>query len=493
MLAVNASVLTKTLLRLEVAFSWGNCSLPLRLSTTLIHREPNSSLRHPSTWQPNVRHVRSLTCSSVVCLTSGGHRHKSRRYDFKDANSVNFREINSCCNRSVTGTRPMYSSISNLTKAGRKKSKKMSTSPDSKSPSEPEIAEENSPSVASNPELALDKIIEKLEEFAPSSLAEEWDNVGLLVEPSPPHEVHKVFLTNDLTEEILEEAIKLESGLIISYHPPIFAPLKRLTMKTEKQRIIVRAIEKGVAIYSPHTAHDSVKGGVNDWLLSAFGNQTGTAISCSGEDKKYKLEIIVSKQFKQKVQEVFNTENGGHPKCEKKADGSYHFNVICDKETLKKLSTALSAKKVERNTQITKLYPDPCSETGAGRFLELAESVTVEDCVQKVKGHLELEHVQLALGKGKTMESSIQSVAVCAGSGGKVLAGVKADLYLTGEMSHHEILAAVSMGTSVITCNHSNTERGFLKNSFKNTLEQLLGENVAVLVSEVDADPLKVV
>lgn len=90
-------------------------------------------------------------------------------------------------------------------------------------------------------------------------------------------------------------------------------------------------------------------------------------------------------------------------------------------------------------------------------------------------------------------ESSIQSVAVCAGSGGKVLAGVKADLYLTGEMSHHEILAAVAMGTSVITCNHSNTERGFLKSSFKTTLEQLLGENVTVLLSEVDADPLKVV
>jgi putative NIF3 family GTP cyclohydrolase 1 type 2 len=52
--------------------------------------------------------------------------------------------------------------------------------------------------------------------------------------------------------------------------PPIFVPMKRLTQATSKQRIIVRAIERRIAIYSPHTSYDCVTGGVNDWLAGAF-------------------------------------------------------------------------------------------------------------------------------------------------------------------------------------------------------------------------------
>ena len=67
----------------------------------------------------------------------------------------------------------------------------------------------------------------------------------------------------------------------------------------------------------------------------------------------------------------------------------------------------------------------------------------------------------------------------------------KADVYLTGEMSHHEVLDAVSRGVHVILCEHSNTERGFLT-EFQIKLNLLLEEKIDVLVSSVDADPLTV-
>ena len=86
----------------------------------------------------------------------------------------------------------------------------------------------------------------------------------------------------------------------------------------------------------------------------------------------------------------------------------------------------------------------------------------------------------------------IRSVAVCAGSGGSVLRGVRADLYLTGEMSHHEVLDAVCRGTHVILCDHSNTERGFLAVVRQRLTEKLMN-NVEVIVSETDRDPLEVV
>lgn len=119
--------------------------------------------------------------------------------------------------------------------------------------------------------MELKTVVRKLNKFAPTTLAESWDNVGLLVEPTPPHEVKTLFLTNDLTEEVLEEAIEKDANMILSYHPPIFSALKRLTMRNEKERIIVKAIEKRIAIYSPHTSYDAVEGGVNDWLSSGLG------------------------------------------------------------------------------------------------------------------------------------------------------------------------------------------------------------------------------
>ena len=86
----------------------------------------------------------------------------------------------------------------------------------------------------------------------------------------------------------------------------------------------------------------------------------------------------------------------------------------------------------------------------------------------------------------------IKTVAVCAGSGASVLHGVKADLYLTGEMSHHEVLDAACKGTHVVLCDHSNTERGFLK-VVQRRLVDKLATKVQVIVSEVDRDPLVVV
>ena len=86
----------------------------------------------------------------------------------------------------------------------------------------------------------------------------------------------------------------------------------------------------------------------------------------------------------------------------------------------------------------------------------------------------------------------MKSVAVCAGSGSSVLHGVCADLYISGEMSHHEVLDAVHRGRSVILCDHSNTERGFLGNLQK-TLTELFENKVSVIQFTVDKDPLEIV
>lgn len=86
----------------------------------------------------------------------------------------------------------------------------------------------------------------------------------------------------------------------------------------------------------------------------------------------------------------------------------------------------------------------------------------------------------------------IQTIACCAGSGSSVLSGVKAELYLTGEMSHHEVLDAVSNNVNVVLCEHSNTERGYLK-TLVPVFAELFSNKLEVVVSESDKDPLLVI
>lgn len=91
---------------------------------------------------------------------------------------------------------------------------------------------------------------------------------------------------------------------------------------------------------------------------------------------------------------------------------------------------------------------------------------------------------------------TVKSVAVCAGSGGSILRGVAADVYLSGEMSHHEVLAALASHSSVILCEHSNTERGYLASILAPHLQSAFakegGASVTVVCSQKDSDPLKI-
>lgn len=84
--------------------------------------------------------------------------------------------------------------------------------------------------------LSLKDVVNTLEGFASTSLADSWDNVGLLIEPSEKKIVHNIMLTNDLTEDVVEEAIQANINLIICYHPIIFTPMKCITTKTWKVR-----------------------------------------------------------------------------------------------------------------------------------------------------------------------------------------------------------------------------------------------------------------
>lgn len=136
--------------------------------------------------------------------------------------------------------------------------------------------------------------------------------------------------------------------------------------------------------------------------------------------------------------------------------------------------------------------PPGATAPAIGRALTLAAPMTLDACVAGVKAHLGLDHVRLAAAPAHADGSrGIATIALCAGAGGGVLAGQEADLYLTGEMRHHDILAAVERGTSVLVCDHTNTERGYLTRLRDRLAAVCAGVEFAV--SARDGEPLRVV
>lgn len=155
--------------------------------------------------------------------------------------------------------------------------------------------------------IKLNEITDYLEEKFPLSYAEEYDNVGLLVGKTDK-EVKNILISLDCTYETIEEAIKLNCNLIITHHPVIFSPIKSVADNSYCGRMIIKAIENDISIYSAHTNLDGAPGGLTDYLagllsLSVVGNMENNI----GRILKAP-EGFTSKQLISKLKEVFNTE-----------------------------------------------------------------------------------------------------------------------------------------------------------------------------------------
>jgi dinuclear metal center YbgI/SA1388 family protein len=105
--------------------------------------------------------------------------------------------------------------------------------------------------------------------FAPLALAESWDNVGLLVGDAT-RPVTCVITCLTVTPDVVAEAIGFHAELIVSHHPMLFKPVQKLVATDPQGAMLLQLIESGVAIYSPHTAFDSARGGINQQLASLF-------------------------------------------------------------------------------------------------------------------------------------------------------------------------------------------------------------------------------
>ncbi len=121
-----------------------------------------------------------------------------------------------------------------------------------------------------------------LNEIAPVRLAEEWDNIGLLVGRTEK-KVNVILCALDFSEEVLAQAVKCHADIVVTHHPVIFRGIRQLTDNDWQNRLLMEAVRNDIAVYSAHTNLDSAAGGVNDVLAALLELENVESLS-GGED-----------------------------------------------------------------------------------------------------------------------------------------------------------------------------------------------------------------
>lgn len=119
-------------------------------------------------------------------------------------------------------------------------------------------------------EATVNDIVKIMDGIAPPDLAEAWDNVGLLVGRGSSA-VKKLMVALDVSPEVVEQAMEHKVQMIVTHHPVIFDPIKKMTDRTWQHKLLLDCAENKIAVYSAHTSLDSVLGGVNDVLAEKMG------------------------------------------------------------------------------------------------------------------------------------------------------------------------------------------------------------------------------
>ncbi len=121
-----------------------------------------------------------------------------------------------------------------------------------------------------------------IEEFAPLSIQEGWDNSGLCI-GSPEASVSSVLLGLDCTPELVDEAVECGADMIVTHHPLIFSGLKKISPEDQVGAAVIKAVKAGISVYAAHTSADKVIAGVSGAMAARLGLKNVTILDEDGE------------------------------------------------------------------------------------------------------------------------------------------------------------------------------------------------------------------
>jgi dinuclear metal center YbgI/SA1388 family protein len=358
-------------------------------------------------------------------------------------------------------------------------------------------------------------VVAFLEEFAPPGLAAEWDNVGLLLgDRQAPVERLMTCLT--VTPESAAEAVEAKAQLIVTHHPILFRPVKRLTTASAEGRMLLALIRAGVAVYSPHTAFDNTRGGINDTLARRLGLADVAPLRRGEGPRQCKLVIFVPDKDLARVSDALFAAGAGHigeySECSFRLAGTgtffgsdasnptvgqkgrredvseWRLEVVCPEASVESVVAAMR-KAHSYEEPAYDVYPlrPAASRFGEGRVGRLPAPQPLAGLARAVKAALQAGMVQAVGDPARPVER----VAIVCGAGGEFLHDAlraRADVLLTGEMRFHDYLAARAQELALLLPGHYATERF----GVEELAARLAGQwqDVEVWASRRESDPV---
>jgi dinuclear metal center YbgI/SA1388 family protein len=316
--------------------------------------------------------------------------------------------------------------------------------------------------------MKISEIILSLEELAPFSLQEDYDNSGLII-GHPDWETDGCLICVDVNEGVIDEAARLKFRLVVSHHPVIFKGLVRLTGQTMTERIVAKAIREEVAIISMHTNLDNSKEGVNRIFAEKLG-LTELSILRKSRGLLRKLVTFCPTEFAGKVREAIFEAGAGHigeyDQCSFNAAGSGTFRAG---DNTSPFVGDIGESHMESETRIETIFPaykqksiirallnshpyeevaydiypleNEFDQAGAGMIGTLEQKMTEMQFLMLLKDVLNIPCIRHSPLLGK----KVGKVAVCGGSGSFLLGDAiqhKADFFVSSDFKYHQFFDA---------------------------------------------------
>ena len=316
----------------------------------------------------------------------------------------------------------------------------------------------------------LKDIIAVIEKFAPRALQEDYDNSGLNIGDTE-EAATGCLVCLDVTEEVLAEAMSLNVNFIISHHPVIFDKLSRITGQSTAEKIVMKAIRQGIAIYALHTNLDNLHSGVSRILGRKIGLNDMKVLRTS-KGLLRKLVTFCPREQAGKVREAIFTAGAGHigkyDQCSFNTEGTGSFR---GNESTNPFVGESGQLHYEPETRIETIFPFYLEKEIVRALLEAHPYEEVAYDIYKLEndfdkvgmgmiGMLEqemseiefLQHLKVSLGTGcirhsELLGKKVRRVAVCGGSGSFLIQDAirnRADFFVTADLKYHQFQQAAS-------------------------------------------------
>lgn len=345
-------------------------------------------------------------------------------------------------------------------------------------------------------------IVQLLDKIAPRKLAEDWDNVGLLVGDGS-QKVESIMISLDAPEWVVDEAVAKKVDMIICHHPLIFNSIKRVTKDDPTGRKIMKLIKHNIALYAMHTNFDAAQGGMNDLLMNRLGIAKSEFLEYRELDKVFKLVVYIPVGHEEKVKDAIFKAGAGsignYGDCGFQVSGMGQFTPgenttpFIGKVNKTEVTQEVRFETVVRSSDLNKVIKSllkvhpyeevaydvipmeiKLEEYGLGKIGELEDGMTLADFAQKVKSELHLDTLKI-IG---ALDKKIKKVAIIGGSGSSYWQKAKnrgADVLITGDVSYHTMIDALEGGMTLMDAGHFGTEK-IIMESMTERLKNLLLE-----------------